>query len=159
MNGRFSPLPECGSHEGPTDLMNTNLLLIVTAVVELPAGAALLIAPSLTTELMLGAGLGSPAAAMVGRVAGAALVSIGLSCWLERDRVRSGPRTGLVTGLLAYNISIPVLLTYAAVVENISGIAFWPGIGLHSILTIWCVASLRSGDPKVGPSNSTIGKS
>ena len=121
--------------------MNTKLLLIVTAVVELATGAALWIAPSLTAELMLGAGLGSPASVMVGRVAGAALVSIGLTCWLERDR--SGSRTGLVAGLLAYNVSIPALLVDAAVVENISGIAFWPGIGLHSVLSIWCVACLR----------------
>ena len=128
--------------------MNTKLLLIVTAAVELATGAALLIAPSLTAGFMLGAGLDSSVAVMVGRVAGAALVSIGLTCWLERDCARNGPRTGLITGLLAYNISIPALLTYAAVVENVSGIAFWPGIGLHSALAIWCVASIRSSDPK-----------
>ncbi len=139
--------------------MNTKSLLIVTAVVELGAGSALFIAPSLTAERMLGAGLGSPVAVMVGRVAGAALVSIGLICWLERDRARNGSRAGLVTGLLAYNISIPALLTYAAVIDNVSGIAFWPGIGLHSVLSVWCVASLRSRDQQVGPSNSTIGKS
>ena len=126
--------------------MNTKLLLIVTAAVELATGTALLITPSLTTELLLGAGLGSSASVMVGRVAGAALFSIGLNCWLERDRDRSGPRTGLVVGLLAYNVSIPVLLTYAAINENMSGIAFWPGIGLHSVLSIWCVACLRSSD-------------
>ena len=126
--------------------MNTTLLLIVTAAVELATGTALLITPSLTTELLLGAGLGSSASVMVGRVAGAALFSIGLTCWLERDRNRSGPRTGLVVGLLAYNVSIPILLTYAAVVENMSGIAFWPGIGLHSVLSIWCIACLRSSD-------------
>ena len=126
--------------------MNTKLPLIVTAVVELATGTALLITPSLTAELMLGAGLGSPASVRVGRAAGTALLSIGLSCWLERNRDRSGPRTGLVVGLLAYNVSIPVLLADAAVVENVSGIAFWPGIGLHSVLSIWCVACLRSND-------------
>ncbi len=130
-------------------LMNTRLLLIVTAVVESATGAALLIAPSLTAELMLGAGLDSPASVMVGRVTGSALISIGLICWLERDRVPGGSRGGLVIGLLAYHISIPVLLTYAAVVENLSGIAFWPGIGLHSVLTIWCVTSLRSSGQAV----------
>ena len=129
--------------------MNTKLLLIVTAVVELATGAALLIAPSLTAELMLGAGLDSPVSVMVGRITGSALISIGLTCWLERDRVPGGSRGGLVVGLLVYNISIPVLLTYAAAVENLSGIAFWPGIGLHSVLSIWCVASLRSGGQAV----------
>ena len=126
--------------------MNTKSLLIVTAVVELAAGAVLLVAPSLTAELLLGTGLGSPASVMVGRVAGAALVSIGLSCWLERDRACNGSRAGLVTGLLIYNISIPALLIHAAVVDHISGIAFWPGIVLHSVLAIWCVARLRSSN-------------
>jgi len=48
--------------------------------------------------------------------------------------------------LLAYNVSIPAILVYAAVVENISGIGFWPGSGLHSVLSIWCVARLRSSN-------------
>ena len=126
--------------------MNTKLLLIVTAVVELATGAALLIAPSLTAELMLGAELGSPVAVMVGRITGSALISIGLTCWLERDRAHGGSRGGLIVGLLAYNVSIPALLAYAAVAENISGIAFWPGIGLHAVLAVGCVACLRFDD-------------
>ncbi len=124
--------------------MNTKLLLIVTSVIELATGVALLITPSRTAELLLGAGLGTRESVMVGRLAGAAVFSIGLNCWLERDRDRSGPRTGLIAGLLAYNVSVPVLLAYAAVFESMSGIASWPAIGLHSVLAIWCVACLRS---------------
>ncbi len=124
--------------------MNIKLLLIVTAVIELATGVALLIAPSLTAELLLGAGLDSPESVMVGRVAGAALFSIGLSCWLQRDRERSGSRTGLVVGLLAYNVSVSLLLAFAAVVENMHGILLWPAIALHAVLSLWCVAYLRS---------------
>jgi hypothetical protein len=131
-------------------LTNTKLLLIVTAVIELAIGVALLITPSVTAELLLGAGLGSPESVMVGRVAGAALFSIGLSCWLQRDRERSGPQTGLVVGLLAYNAAVSMLLAYAAVVEGMHGIALWPACGLHAIVAIWCVACLRSSDQQGG---------
>ena len=143
---------------GTIVLMNTKLPLIVTAVVELATGTALLITPSLTAELMLGAGLGSPASVRVGRVAGTALFSISLSCWLERNRDRSGPRTGLVVGLLAYNVSIPVLLADAAVVENVSGIAFWPGSERPALGTLDLVCrvppiqrSVRRAAPQVAP--------
>ena len=122
--------------------MNTKSLLIVTAVIELATGVALLIVPSRVAELLLGAGLGSPAAVMVGRVAGAALFAIGLSCWRERNR--SGPGTGLVCGVLAYNIAVAILLGYAAIVENLHGIALWPAVVLHVALAIWCVVCLRS---------------
>lgn len=126
--------------------MKTKFLLIVTAIVESGAGIAFLIAPSLMTELMLGKGLSTPSSIMVGRVAGIALLSIGLVCWLERGKVGNGQLAGLIVGLLVYNVSIPILLVYAAVVENMSGVAFWPGIGLHSGLSIWCVRCFRSHD-------------
>lgn len=125
-------------------LKNTKLLLVVTAVLELATGIAMLIAPSFVAELLLGAGLDSPESMVVARVAGAAIVSIGLTCWLSKDG--GGPRTGLVVGLLAYNVSIPVLFIHAAVAERMHGVALWPATVLHSVLAIWCIACLRSKD-------------
>jgi hypothetical protein len=133
-------------------LKNSKLLLVVTAVLELTLGIALWIAPSRVAEILLGAGLGSPESIVVARVAGAAIVSIGLTCWLSRDG--GGPRTGLVMGLLTYNVSIPVLLANAALVEGMHGVALWPAIILHSVLAIWCIASLRSKDQKGGQQSS-----
>jgi hypothetical protein len=66
------------------------LLLIVTAALELATGIVLLVAPSLAAEVLLGVGLGSPAGVAVGRVAGATLLSIGVSCWLGRGRWAAG---------------------------------------------------------------------
>ncbi len=122
--------------------MNTKTLLGVTAVVELAAGVALLAAPSRVAELLLGAGLDSPAANLVGRIAGTALFSIGLTCALVRDRPGSGKHTGRVVGLLAYNVGVAVLLFVAAVAERLHGIALWPAVALHAALSIWCAAVL-----------------
>ena len=126
-------------------LSNTKSLLIVSAVIEIGAGLLLLIAPSPTARLLLGAGLVSPESMLVGRVGGAALLSIGLSCWLERNRDPGASAIGLVAGLLVYNAAAIVLLAYAALVGKMDGIGIWPAVGLHSTLFIWCAARLRDG--------------
>jgi hypothetical protein len=54
-------------------LLNTKSLLVVTAVIEPVAGILLLITPSLTSKLLLGAGLESSESVLVGRIGGASL--------------------------------------------------------------------------------------
>jgi hypothetical protein len=124
-------------------LSNTKTLLMVSALAELGVGVSFLFAPSWTAELLLGAGLSSPASVLVGRVVGAALLSIGLSCWFEQNRNRTSPSVGLVVGLAAYNATVAALLTDAAVVDGMNGIGIWPATVLHMVLFVWCVACLR----------------
>ena len=124
--------------------MSTKSLLIVTALLEAGTGIALLVAPSLTVELLLGTGLSSPQSLVLGRVAGAALISIGVACWLARKAERGDAQTGLVTGMLIYNVAVPVLLIYALIASGMYGIALFPAGILHLMLAIWCVACLRS---------------
>ena len=75
-----------------TVFVMSKLLLIVTAMVEVATGVALLIAPSLVVELLLGEGLSSPQSLVLGRVTGAALISIGVACWLSSKGESSGHR-------------------------------------------------------------------
>ena len=93
--------------------MNIRLFLIVAAAVEIATGIALLSVPSPTTMLLLGVGLDSPAAIVVGRVAGAAQLAIGLSCGMESSSRRSDPRPGLIPGLLVYNTLVPIVFVSA----------------------------------------------
>ena len=60
-------------------------LLIVTTLVETPIGVMLLLSPSLVARFLLGVSLDAPAALIVGRIAGAALLSLGAACWLLID--------------------------------------------------------------------------
>jgi len=122
--------------------MNIQSLLIVTALVEVGAGIALLVTPSLTVELLLGAGLSSPQALVLGRVTGAALMALGVACWLARNGDRDGAQTGLVAGMLIYNVAVPIFLIYAAIASMMHGIALWPASVLHMVLAIWCIACL-----------------
>lgn len=117
-------------------------LLIVTALVEVGTGVALLMAPSLVVELLLGAGLSSPQSLVLGRITGAALVSTGVACWLAHNGEPSG-RRGLVGGLLIYNLAVPALLTRAAIADGTRGIAIWPACVLHLGLAVWCALFLR----------------
>jgi hypothetical protein len=119
-------------------------LLTVTAILELGTAVALLLAPSLTAQLLLGAGLESPASVLVGRVAGAALLAIGLVCWVERNTSLGGT-IGLVTGLAAYNAIGAALLGYGAVADGVTGVALWPACGAHVALLIWCARCLLAG--------------
>jgi hypothetical protein len=123
--------------------MKTKALLTAIAVAELVTGVGLLLAPSTVVELLLGSPLGSGVPLVVGRVAGLALIAIGLICWLERAGNRGGSPTGLLIGLLSYNVAVPVLLVHSYVSYRTDGIGLWPAVALHLAFAIWLAACLR----------------
>jgi hypothetical protein len=116
-------------------------LLTITALVEGVTGLALAIVPSLIVSILLGTSLTDPSAILIGRLAGAALITIAIACWLSRSDTRSSV---MVKVMLAYNIFSTTLLVYAALVERISGPGLWPAVLLHVGLLVWCVSSLRN---------------
>jgi hypothetical protein len=120
-------------------------LLILTALAEAPLGITLLVTPSLVTGLLLGVSLDSPAALVVGRVAGVALLALGLACWLTRDDARSRAARGLVAALLLYNGATIALLLHAGTGLQLAGVLLWPAVGVHAALAALCVACLRRG--------------
>jgi hypothetical protein len=123
-------------------LTSTKSLLVVTAAIEFAGGMLLLMVPSWTAKLLLGAELVSLESLVVARIGGAALLAIGVSCWQFRNHDRHA--MGLITGLLVYNAGYVVLLLYAGMIDKMPGIGIWPTIGLHIALSIWCVARLRA---------------
>ena len=125
--------------------MATKNLLTVTALAEAPLGVTLIASPSFVTGLLLGASLDSPAALIVGRVAGAALLSLGVACWLARDDGPSHAARGLIAALLLYNGATIALLAYAGANVKLAGVLLWPAVGLHAVLAVWCIACLRRG--------------
>ena len=112
--------------------MKSKLLLTVTAILELATGLALLAVPSWKATLLLGVGLDTPAPIVLGRVAGAALLAIGVSCGLESRNSWTNARPGLIGGLLVYNVAIPVLLVGAAFSGQLRGLGLWPVSVAHT---------------------------
>lgn len=92
--------------------MQLNRLLIATAALEASAGVALMSAPATTARLLLGAEIDAPGL-VVARVAGAALFTTGILCWVV-SRERSGlAARGLLSALLFYNVAVLVALAHA----------------------------------------------
>ena len=117
-------------------------LLIVTAVIEAGVGLALLCCPSATVALLLGAGLDTPATVAIGRVAGAALLALGVACWLASSDAHSHAGRGLTIALVLYNLGAVIILAVAGTQAQPVGVALWPAVGLHAAMTAWCVTCL-----------------
>ncbi len=119
-------------------------LLTVTALVELATGIALQNDPSAAASLLLGTPLEAPAAPVIARILGAALIAIGAACWFARPdpRGRGGP--GLVLALSMYNVSAVAVLAHAGIGLGLMGPILWPAVVLHAALTAWCADCMRA---------------
>jgi len=119
-------------------------LLASTAAIEAATGLALLLSPSLVVSLLLGGSLDTPAALVLARVGGVALLSIGVACWLAQGDGRSRAARGLVAAMLLYNAATVAVLAYAGIGAGLSGVGLWPAVLLHAALAVWCIACLRT---------------
>jgi len=124
--------------------MMTRKLLLVTALVETPVGVVFLSSPALVVPVLLGVSLDAPAAFVMARMFGAALLSLAAACWLARDDGPSRARYGLVAALAVYNGVAVAVLVNAVVGLRLAGVLTWPAVALHAGLTVWCLACLRS---------------
>jgi len=99
--------------------------LILAAVAEAATGLALLIVPSLVGELLLGeelTGIATP----VARVAGIALIALGVACW-------PGPP---LVGMLVYTTVVMGYLAYIGIRGEWAGHLLWPAVAVHAVLAL-----------------------
>ena len=122
----------------------TRGLLVVMAVLEAATGVALLVLPVIVVSLLLGASLDSAGGLAVARIAGAALLSLGLTCWFARHVGQTGLGRGVVVAMLVYNIVVIAVLAHAGLGLGMGSIGLWPAAGAHVVLASCCLASLRS---------------
>ena len=124
-------------------------LQTVTAVIELGAGLALLSFPSPFAVLLLGSPLDTPVALTAARVGGAGLLSLGVACWLARADSQSRAAKGLVAAVLLYDVAAVAILAFGGLGFGLHGVALWPAVVLHAVMTIWCVACLMRSPLKM----------
>jgi hypothetical protein len=120
-----------------------NRLLKLTALIEAATGFGLIVIPSVVVRLLLGSPLDTPAAVTLGRVAGAALLALGVACWLAQYDAQSCAARGLVSAMLMYNIAATAVLTFAGIGLGLHGVALWPAVVLHAAMAIWCIVCLQ----------------
>jgi len=119
-------------------------LLVVTAVIEIGTGLALLLSPLVLVSILLGSPLGGAVDFAIARVAGAALLSLGTACWLARNPAKDRAATVLLMAMLLYNSIVAAVLIYAGIGSGLNGIGLWPAVVLHVVLASWCIMCART---------------
>ena len=116
-----------------------NPLFALTAVIEAATGLALIAAPDFVVRLLLGAELAGPGVPL-GRLAGVALLALGVACWLARDDGESRGAKAVLGAMLLYNVGAALVLATAGLSWPTAGVLLWLAVGLHAILALWCAA-------------------
>ena len=98
--------------------------LVLAAAGEAAFGLALLADPPLVVVLLFDSEI-TGAGMVMSRVAGIALVALGVACW---------PGTPLI-GMLTYSAAVMLYLAYVGFVGSLTGILLWPAVVIHAILT------------------------
>src|SRR6266478_7839399 len=117
-------------------------LLKLAAIIEAATGLALIAVPAIVVRLLLGAEI-SGASIPLARVAGAALLALGVACWLARDDTQSRAARGLVVAMLMYNIPATAVFAFAGIGLGLQGVMLWPAVVLHAAMAVWCIVCLR----------------
>jgi hypothetical protein len=108
-------------------------LLTLAAVAEATTGFALLVAPALVGRLLLGAEL-TGVSIPVARVAGIALIALGIACL---------PGLALL-GMLTYGALAMAYLAYVGIGGQWTGPLLWPAVVVHAVLTALLARSTYS---------------
>ena len=122
--------------------MRSTALMTVTAFVETATGLLLLIWPALIFALLFGWRQVAPDTLLIGRVAGAGVISIGVASWPARRDTRTPGELGVLAGVLTYNVLAALLLAFAGAGLKMAGVLLWPAVVYHVALAAWCVACL-----------------
>ena len=107
--------------------------LTFAAIGEAATGLALMIVPSFVGQLLLGQQL-TGVAVPVARVAGIALIALGITCW-------PGPP---LVGMLSYSVLATLYLAYQGFAGSLTGVLLWPMVVLHLILTALLIRDVRT---------------
>ncbi len=119
-------------------------LLSITAVFECLTGIALIAIPSTIVPMLLGIPFDDDSLHVIAGITGAALISIGIVCWLLRNSGASA--LAVVKSVLFYNVAGTLILLYALLGLNMSAIGLWPVTIIHFALGIWCLVVLLRKD-------------
>jgi hypothetical protein len=106
-----------------------------------------MLVPSLVGRLLLGEAL-TGIAIPVARVAGIALLALGIACWPGPPRV----------GMLIYSAAVTLYLAYIGFVGGLTGVLLWPAVVLHVVLTALLTRASSAGVNETNPGRNGPGR-
>lgn len=126
-------------------LNSTNALLMASSLVEVGAGLVLCLIPLEAVRLLTGEAFDGVAVATIARIAGAAVIGLGIACFWGRSNRDASEATGLLLAMSFYNAAAVGIFALAGTVGGLKGQMLWPAVLLHSVMLLWCLF------PKSGP--------
>jgi len=120
-------------------------VLFLAALTEGATGALLLTFPSIVLRALFGsesAGAGEVA----GRIAGIALIGLGVACWPH------GSSRPALSGMLTYSLLAMLFLAYVGVRGPSVGVLLWPAVAAHAIFValLLCARFTEGAGPPSG---------
>jgi hypothetical protein len=117
-------------------------LLAIAAAVEAATGIALLVYPPIVVQLLFAnaiAGVGI----VVSRLAGIALLALGIACW------PGGGISRPLCGILTYNALATAYLSSIGVRSEWAGPLLWPVVALHALMTLFFARECFKTNPRL----------
>ncbi len=115
-------------------------ILMFAAIAEIGTGIALLVEPRIVIRLLVAGN--EPLQAMpLGRVAGIAILALGVACWPTRQRAEGG--SPAFWSMLIYSALIALYLAYLFTIEHLGGVLLWPAVALHVVVALLLVWARR----------------
>jgi hypothetical protein len=106
-----------------------NRLLMLAALAEAGTGVILLADPPIVVQLLFGAEV-SGSGMIMSRLAGIALIGLGVTCWPGADTRRA------FYGMATYGVLAMLYLAYIGVRGESVGLLLWPGVVVHAVLIV-----------------------
>lgn len=110
-------------------------LLIICSATEAATGLALIVIPSIVTQLLLGVAVDG-IALTISRLAGLCLISFGIACWPTENTIQAA------RAMFVYNLIVAIYFFYFGATADTIGIILWPVAILHFVFALLLIRGL-----------------
>ena len=119
-------------------------VLAIAAIGEAATGLILSLHPPLVVRLLFGADIAGAGIVMC-RIAGLALIGLGVACWTGKESSLSALR-----GMTSYSALATLYLGYVGIEGQWIGQLLWPAVAGHALLTLLLGAAWHAARTEAG---------
>jgi hypothetical protein len=105
------------------------VLLVIASLAEAATGVILLVDPQIAVRLLFAAEIGG-AGVIMSRIAGIALIGLGVACWPRNSAAQQ------LYGMLTYSILVMLYLVRIGIRGAPVGPLLWPAVAVHAVLIV-----------------------